>query len=70
MNEDLVRRAIRFKMGAAQKLIDRLPPDASKTLKNIGSLIYNSIGENLGNSGTDTPDKTGAPGKVYNVPID
>jgi hypothetical protein len=68
MNEELIRRAIQFKLDMAEKLLEHLPPEASKSIKAVGSLICDSVGEHLKNAGTPEGAKT--PGKINNVTIE
>lgn len=45
MNETLVKSIIQYKLAAIEKILDKLPPEISSNLKNLGSIILESIKE-------------------------
>lgn len=51
MNEEFIKDLIRFKIDAAGKIIDHLPPNVSDRIRANARLIYESIGENIPEAG-------------------
>ena len=46
MNETLVKNIVKYKLNAAEKLLDCLPSEISNSLKDLGRLMLKSINEN------------------------
>ena len=69
MNEELIHKAIEFKIKTAQKILERLPPEASGRIRAFGHLVYESVGTRLNNS-KEAPQSAKTQGKVNNIEID
>jgi hypothetical protein len=68
MNEELIKKVIRLKMDAAERALDLLPPEASKKIRTLRNLVYETVGEHLKEGeGGETAKPSG---KINHVPID
>ena len=45
MNEALIKSIVQYKLATIEKILDKLPPEISSNLKNLGSIILESIKE-------------------------
>lgn len=70
MNEELIRKAIEFKLNTAEKILGRLPSGTTEKIRTLGHLICESVGEHLGATAKDAPQNSKTSGKVNNVIID
>jgi hypothetical protein len=61
-----IKCLIKLKMDIALTILDKLPPEASKTLKSCGRLVYDAIGEALNEHEAAAPD----PAKPSSITID
>ena len=68
MNEPLIRRAVAFKLSAAGRLLDHLPAGTSASVRRLGELLYDCLGEHLKTGAAAPPAK--APGIINKVEID
>lgn len=59
MHEELIKDVVRFKVKLASKLIDKLPPEASKKLRSFGETVYEAVGAALTDKESTTPPKSG-----------
>lgn len=45
MNEALIKSIVQYKLATIEKILNKLPPEISSNLKNLGSIILVSIKE-------------------------
>lgn len=56
MHEALIKNVVKCKMHMASKLLERLPPEASKHIRAYGKLIYEAVGDCIsGNTSEPAP---------------
>ena len=70
MNEELIKKAVQFKMNMAEKILEHLPADTTTKIKSFGHLIYESVGEHIDSRGKQEAQNSKTSGKVNNVIID
>jgi hypothetical protein len=70
MHEELIKEAIRFKLHAAEKILDLLPDEAAKTVRTFGSLVYESVGEHMKNAEKEQKQNVKSAGQLNKVDIE
>lgn len=70
MNEVLIKELIKCKLNAADRVINNLPPEISKEIKDLSRLILESINESCSERKENKESKPKASNKLENVPIE
>lgn len=70
MNELLVKCLIKYKLNAAEIMVDRLPSEISKEIKVLGRVILESLNESSQEMKDQSDKKSKPSGKLSNVIIE
>ncbi|WP_366924636.1 hypothetical protein MFMK1_001627 [Metallumcola ferriviriculae] len=68
MNETLIKELIKYKLGAAETIVDHLPKTLSAGLKELGQIVFEGINERYSDN-TDKFSRKPAD-KLNSVPIE
>jgi hypothetical protein len=70
MNEELVKNIVKYKLAVGEKILDRLLPDVSNSLKDLGRIIFESISESLQEVNAQPAKKAKSNDKLNNINIE
>lgn len=70
MNELLIKNIIKYKLAAAGKILEQLPPELSGNLKNLSKIVLETIRENLLETKAPSVNNTKSTTKLNNIKIE
>lgn len=70
MNKTLIKEVIKYKLHAAELLVDCLPPETSKHIKNLSRLILDGANEHCQSGSNTSVTKTKSKEKLNSIMID
>lgn len=70
MNEALIRELLKYKLNAADIIINSLPSKISGEIKNLGRVILESVNEGLNEMKEQPASEAKRSDKLDNVPIE
>lgn len=70
MDDKLIKELIKCKLNAAGAIIEHMPPELSKEIKNMGIAILEGLNESSLEMKEQGSGKTKPSDKLYNVPVE
>ena len=70
MNETIIKEVIKFKLQAAETLVDCLPTKVSEEIKDLGRIILQSVNENMNLINENSSKKSKQSDKLNDIPIE
>jgi hypothetical protein len=70
MNEVLIKELVKFKLNAADALLDSMPSKVSEEIRSFGKVILESVNESCKEMKEKPPSKAKPSSKIDNVVIE
>ena len=70
MNKALIKGLIKYKLNAADTIVNSLPPKISEEIKNFSRVILESVNESCNEMKEQAASKAKRSDKVDNIPIE
>jgi hypothetical protein len=70
MNESLIRTVVEYKLRLAGKVLDRLPGEVPGRVRQLGAIVYQTLGAHLAQAENEPAKNQHDPGKIRTVSID
>lgn len=70
MNEELVKTIVQYKLNFAEKILEKLTPEVSNNLRNLGKIILESVNESSQNIKDNSECKKKSTDILNNIKIE